>query len=305
MFNRISILFNPSSAKGKAGRSQFILQKMLWRHGIDAEFHFSHSAEHLAELAQHVSGDRLAVAGGDSSFTLVANVLRQNPSAPALALLPMGSCNDIARAFAMDDLDQACAVLAGGRVQAVDLGEIRSGDQVIGHFWGQVSLGLGAVVNREIETWLNQRPWLAGVRGLLGVQAARRALNRGEIPLELSVHAGMEIWQGKTSMVVCSHIPHYAGGLSLLPQADPCDGQLDLFWLDPCSLPGMIGHFRALRRLGGNAPLTGVHRARAAIIDFQASQPFVLQADGEILGAFQTVTLSTLAGALRLVVPSG
>src|SRR5688572_5280348 len=79
----------------------------------------------LADAAASAAGsgvDAVVMAGGDGTISAGAGALAG--CSCALGVIPLGTLNHFARDMGIPgDLDEAVAVVAGGRVRAVDVGE--------------------------------------------------------------------------------------------------------------------------------------------------------------------------------------
>src|SRR5205814_109270 len=100
------------------------------RHGLDAEWVESRSAEHLCDLvraAQDEDLDGLAVGGGDGTVALALGGLDTLNRVP-LGVLPLGSGNDFARDLGIPSTpSEALTVLAGAAPRRVDVVRVSPG----------------------------------------------------------------------------------------------------------------------------------------------------------------------------------
>src|SRR5450432_1916198 len=81
----------------------------------------------------------IVAAGGDGTLNEVVNGLREDASAVAVGLIPLGTGNDFARTLDLPtDVDEAIAVLLAGHTRPIDLVRVKS-DEV--RFFVNVSAG--------------------------------------------------------------------------------------------------------------------------------------------------------------------
>jgi len=138
---------------GQPGAAQALADRLvsaLARHGLRADARLGGAAD-LATLARDAAGDgagALLVAGGDGTLAAIAQVLCDLPEpAPALACLPLGTANLLARDLGMpEDPDAAVEALAGGVIGRIDVGRVN--DRV---FLNNVVLGRFADLARQRE----------------------------------------------------------------------------------------------------------------------------------------------------------
>jgi YegS/Rv2252/BmrU family lipid kinase len=286
----LSLIVNPSSGGGRAGRALPEVQEALHRLALEYHVERTRSLEHARELALAAAGaGELAVAfGGDGLVGSVAAALKQ--SSGVLGVLPGGRGNDFARVLGIPlEPVAACSVLATGAVRRIDLGE--AGEAT---FIGIASCGFDSEANRIAnETRL--------VRGnLVYAYGALRALlswKPAHFQLRLD---GVERQLVGTTVAVANSAA-YGGGMMMAPGASLDDGQFDVV------LVGDSSKLRFLRSLpmvfkGTHVDLPQVEVLRAREVEIRADRPFTVYADGDPLAELP-VTLRCVPGAVRVMVP--
>ncbi|MBV9842700.1 MAG: hypothetical protein JOY99_14400 [Sphingomonadaceae bacterium] len=120
------------------------------------------SGGEIAAAVREAAGrcERIAVAGGDGSLSCAAGALADLPDASALAILPLGTLNHLARDLGIPaDLAEAAALAAHGSPRAIDVGRVN--DHV---FVNNASIGLYPLMvrNRDAARERHGLPkWLA------------------------------------------------------------------------------------------------------------------------------------------------
>ncbi len=151
----------------------------LERHGLAAEAALGRAGD-LAALADDAAREgaaALLVAGGDGTLAAVAQVLRARPDheGPALAVLPLGTANLLARDLLMpEDPEAAVAALAEGVIGRIDVGRVN--DRL---FLNNVLLGRFADLARQREHFrgtMTPLLWARLLGRLLQVGLGRRGL---------------------------------------------------------------------------------------------------------------------------------
>ena len=317
---RIALLSNPTSGRGRHARADDAARRRLMRAGHEVVHLRTGSYEQARSAGAALLGrgiDALVVVGGDGMVHLGLDVLA-GTEVP-LGIVATGTGNDIARHFGIPSRDaQACAgiidaALSGrtdrGRILAVDA--IRAthpdGSPVAGEDrWSLavVSAGLDAAVNARA----NLLSWPAGEgRYLRAVLSELTAL----APYGYRVTTDTGTWEGPALLLAVANTRYLGGGMDLAPQADPCDGLLEVLRLDP------VGRGRLmvlLRRLFDGAHLDSphVHHQRSASVTIEALDertgrdhglrpPPYPYADGEPLAPLP-LHLSAVPRAVRLIV---
>ncbi|MDH4198079.1 MAG: diacylglycerol kinase family protein [Candidatus Aminicenantes bacterium] len=281
----LAILFNPSAGLGNALARKDSLEEVLRLSGLVYELTVTKSEAHLRELTRQLAtaGRAVAGAGGDSTFHIMANEIVGSGSEAPLGMIGTGSSNDIPLAFGLETMEKACAALKAGRTKRVDLGVVRAEGRRLCYFLGQANVGLGVSVNRFVKDLATRRPGLGKrqlVAGLLGI---RRAYRTREIPLRLRVKVDGREAAGEFTLAVFSNTPTWATGRLINPDADPADGVLDSCLIGQMSLL-RLARVAALARRGAHGKKKGVCFLRSAAFEIEADEPFLIQADGEILG---------------------
>jgi len=276
---RIALFENPDSGSGEAGD----VERALRRHGAEVT---SFPLDEV-DAALATDPDRIVVAGGDGSVGCAAEGAAR--AGAALAVVPVGTANDFARAMGLPDgLEEATRLAAtGARLRRMDLA--RMGRRP---FVNVASLGLAPVAARKAS----------GLKRALGpgayaLGALRAGLTAEPVRCELlcdgeRAFAG-EAWQ---ATVACSGA--FGGGAEL--DADPHDGLLDAVVIRARSRASLARHAYGLRS-GTIGEQPGVHSCRAATIELRVAPGTAFNVDGEVVES-GPVRFEVEAAAFDLVV---
>jgi diacylglycerol kinase (ATP) len=214
--------------------------------------------------------DRIVVAGGDGTIGPLAE-LAGRLGVP-LAVIPVGTANDFARAHGLPTDLRAAADLAatGTRTRALELGRLADGRP----FVNVASAGLASVAAR------NAKPLKARLGPLAyGVGATRAAATAH--PLEVTVHVdGREVFAGGCWQAIVAVSGAFGGGSSV-DEARPDDGALDIVILPAGSRIGLARRAWGLRR-GTIAQQRSVEHARGTTIEVELPRGAEINVDGEI-----------------------
>jgi diacylglycerol kinase (ATP) len=285
-------IINPVAGRGAAARTW---ARVLDR--VDAagrwEYAFSQGPGHARELAAAAAGryNRVIAVGGDGTASEVANGLAH--SATALALIPAGRGNDLARNLKIPHEALAATHLAlHGAERAIDLGEITT-PTTSRYFINIAGFGFDAEVawrvNRLPELGGGTLPYLAGVLQTLFQYRAPG------MRLRLDRHA----IDRRVFLVAVGNCASYGGGMHIVPDARPDDGLLDVCVVKDLSRLEVL---RLLPRLykGKHVGHPAVEVVRCESVSADASVRVLLQADGELVGALPA-RFGLRRGALRCV----
>ena len=256
------------------------------RNGWDAEL------VTLADLATNTDPiERLVVCGGDG--LLHQCLPHVADTAVAVAMVPVGSGNDFARAFGIDHHNAvAVATVAPDHDDVAQIDLLRAGDRYA------ASVVTGGYSGRVTAT-ANDLRFPPGSQKYT-VAALREIGRLGTVPvtLRLEDEAGT-VLDGDVTMFAIGNTAWFGGGMQICPDAEPTDGLLDVITL------GSIGRLAFARWLptvfrGTHTRHDAVRAGRAAAVTVETGEP--LWADGEPFGE-APVRLVVAPGALRLLVP--
>jgi diacylglycerol kinase (ATP) len=304
---KAAILFNPSSGKGRALDRKSYVEARLREIGLSFDLFVTRSEEDLRALARACGETHGTVVGvgGDSTFHWIVNELVRSGSSASFGMIGTGSSNDIDREFGLDSPDKAFVALKGGRTRRVDLGLIERDGTPVRYYLGQANIGLGARVNIFVENQFQKRPWLGRRQTLAGILGIVDAFRSKDLPLRLSIIPGGGA-AGEYTLAAFSNIRYWATGRMICPEAVTDDGMLDACLIGKTSFFGLLRIAR-LAGAGKHGKKNGVVCTKAKRFDVSSETPFVIQTDGEIVGApgrperFDRVTFRAVPKALDLV----
>lgn len=249
----------------------------------------------LAARAAREGFDCVAAAGGDGTIHEAVNGLMAEGGGPVLAIVPVGTGNDLARLLDVpEDPRAAVALIRAGEVIALDLFHASDGERACyginaaaGGFSGEV----GEALTPELkESWGPLAYLLGAVSALPGhkLYEARITIDDGpEEPFEL---LNMFVANGRT----------VGGGRRVAPVADPADGLLDVVLLRSGTLVN-LAEIGARLMAGGLLESPNVVHRRARSIRVASEPGMLFNVDGELF-TDRPMQFDVLPGVLRVVV---
>jgi diacylglycerol kinase (ATP) len=263
---RITLLANPASGGG----GDFDAAECLRANGATVESF--PIREH--EAAAGPEADRVAVAGGDGSIGRAAETAGR-VGAP-LAVIPVGTANDFARALELpSEPEEACRLAVEGRAtRRLDLGRMDGRP-----FVNVASAGLPPVAAREAS----------GLKAALGplayaVGAVRAGL--GASPVRAGLRCdGEEVFSGPAWQVTVACSGAFGAGAEV--DADPGDGMLDAVAIEATSRASLLARAYGLRA-GRVESQRAVRSCRARRVEVEVSPGTEFNVDGEVVESGRT-----------------
>jgi len=282
---KLSILLNPSAGTGKALRKKGELEERLQQSGIPYDLTVTQSAENLRGLTrQHAKRYGAIVgAGGDSTFHIMVNEIVAAGADVNFGMIAVGSSNDIAKEFGVDTLEKACLALKTMRIKKIDLGGIYDEGKLTRCFLGQANIGVGVFVNQHVAELAQRKPESAEHQTWAGIRGILRAYRDKKIPLTLAVGFEGDQVDGEFVAAVVSNVRYWATGKIINPEAKPDDGWLDTCLIKDCSFL-RLARISWLAKTGKHGKAKEVNILRSQNFEISSPRPFMIQADGEILG---------------------
>lgn len=269
------------------------VQRILARHGVDAELWLTEYAHHATVLARQATeeGRPLAVAaGGDGTVTEVAAGLIN--SRTRLGLMPLGSVMNLARMLGVPrDLDAAAETIRLGHAVRIDAGRVTTvvGSRIFLEAAGAgVSAALFAYANE-----LDKQNWRS-LRALLNYLIRYQ-------PRRVQVTIDGQIRQTRASMITVANGPLIGAAFEIAPGATLDDRRFNVRIFRALTKRRLIGQLLAIltRRVGRRPEVLTATGSKVEII---ARYPMMVHADSEPLGT-TPAAFELIPAALSVIVP--
>ncbi|UUC52120.1 lipid kinase YegS [Pseudomonas citronellolis] len=246
-------------------------------------------AERLVDEALAAGYPTLVAGGGDGTARAVAEALYRADAAASLALLPLGTANDFARAAGIPLEPAAALGLLEEVARPIDLGEVEGRI-----FLNMATGGFGSTVTANTSEDLKKA--LGGAAYLLTGISRFSEVHSAEGHFR---GPGFD-WQGEFLALGIGNGRQAGGGHPLCAQALADDGLLDVSILPA---PGdMLSALGSLLGSGGGLQELFV-RARLPWVELEAGEGLAINLDGEPLQA-RRARFEVRPAALRLHLPA-
>ena len=291
MSRRFALLVNPASAGGKALKALPAVHAALDRLDAPHRTVTTRSSEHAADEAATAAaqGETVAALSGDGMLRPLAGALKGTGS--ALAVIPCGRGNDLARVLGIPDDPAAAAELAvKGAEKLLDVAHVDGTP-----YLGIASFGFDSDANRIA----NEAKLVKG--NAVYLYAALRALAAWK-PAAFTVTVDGERHDASGYSVAVGNSKAYGGGMIVLPQAELDDGELDVLISTRTSkLTFLQGVFKTFKAAHVDSPYAQF--LRGAKIEVSTDRPFVIYGDGDPIGT-TPATIGVEPRCLRVIVPA-
>jgi diacylglycerol kinase (ATP) len=299
---RTVFLVNPASAGGSTGKRWPELAHRAATLGLEGDALVSEGPGGLTSLAREAiagGAERLVVVGGDGSVNEVVNGLA-GASGVELAVIPRGTGRDFVRTYGIPrDLEQAVEVALTGEIRTVDLGLVTfrtwAGEEERSHFANVASAGIsGAIAQRANET-------TKALGGKLSYYWSTLAVFVRWQTGEMRVTVDGETRAQKIIDVLVANGRYLAGGMMMLPEAEPDDGVFDVLVIGDVTKRDLAFTLPKAYR-GKHLPHPRLEVLRGRVVTVDADEPLPIELDGEQPGT-TPARFEVVPGALHLRVP--
>ncbi|MDR6866546.1 diacylglycerol kinase family enzyme [Microbacterium resistens] len=322
----IGIVWNPSKTS-REDLEGALVKAPSWSEGITVSWHETREDDPgraAAQEALDAGADVVAAAGGDGTVRAVAEHLADavadeggpesggSSDGPVaeLAVIPLGTGNLLARNIdvPLNDLPGAFERALAGSARAIDVGWAEAtldGRVERKAFAVMAGFGIDAHMITETDEDLKSKAgWLAYVESLGRAVAASEVID-----LRVSFDGG-DAEEEKAHTFIIGNCGTLQGGITLLPDADPADGRLDLLVLNADGIVGWMDTLRTmvwdngLKRLltGGDRAESSdstIHRRLTSLV-VELDEPRVFEVDGDDLGEATRIEITVQPGAVRI-----
>ena len=290
---RATLFHNPTAGGGKFTKKELVTALRLG--GLNPRYSSTKGSRFKKELAR--AENLVVVAGGDGT---VAKVIAQLPDRHVpVAILPLGSANNIARSFGVAGAPYELAeILHPLYWQKLSMGIVRGP-------WGRrrfvEAVGLGPLARMMKKPSLDRAE---GVHSLLGGRNELRRIMRTAKPLDIDVRIDGKPLPGDILAIEIMNIVYTGPGLPLAPSADPGDRMLEIICVRPSDRKAMTAWIKEPQH---RHPPVSVRRGRRIDIVWRGDP---MRVDDDIIDrpdgdATVTVWLERVAAKILVPPPRG
>jgi diacylglycerol kinase (ATP) len=300
----VTFVHNPEAGSGRHTAEG--LTALLRKAGYEPDY-YSTKADDRYKQALDDPGELVIVGGGDGTVHKVARRLRGRPV--PIAILPLGTANNIASALGLpDDIETLIGGLNSFVERAFDAGRVQGpwGEKP---FFESVGCGLFThMLTRLEEDASNALGDLTEDGHPSMYLELMRRIAIAALPCTWTVHIDGEDVSGSYLLLEVLNIPSIGPNLLLAPDADPGDGRFEVVAIAEEDRDTLLAYLDAGKNGHGEPPVITRRSARHVRIDRGSS---ILHVDDDLwpdeddrrceLGPIQ---IDVQPGALRFLVPN-
>lgn len=287
----LSALLIVNARSGTADRALEPAVAQLAEGGIDVELASPDEPSAIDEIiAQRADGfDMLILGGGDG--TISASTSAVLAAGKPLGVLPMGTANDFARSLAIPfALEDAAAVIVAGHRRHVDVGLMNERP-----FLNVASVGFSVDVARFHTGERKKR------LKLISYVVSWYDAYRVHRPFRTRLTLDGRVLTPRCAQLAVGSGRHYGGGLTLSEDAQPDDGFLHVYYIEPVGLLGGLRLLPALR-FGTLKRAENAELLKAKDVRIETRRARRINVDGELAGS-TPARFAILPGALTVFAP--
>lgn len=231
---RARLIYNPTSGREEVRRKLPWILKKLEQGGIETSCHETEGkgdAIRAASEAAERGFDLVISAGGDGTLNEVVCGLAEHEKRPSLALLPLGTTNDFARAQGIPRRwEDACELIVQRYTMPVDVGRANE-RYFINIAGGGFLTDLTYEVPSRLKTMVGQLAYyMKGLEKITGLH-----------PIQMKISTENGIAYDEEFMLFLIANSHSVAGFDrLIPNASANDGMFDVLALRKCNLAEFI-----------------------------------------------------------------
>ena len=299
--SRIKVIINPAARGGKTARQWPAISEQLVRNDIPFDCAFTECTGHGIELTREAVSqgyETIVAVGGDGTVNEVINgiVGEDGKGQARLGIICTGTGRDSIRSLNIpDDVGKACRVLADGNCADIDIGRaefVCDRGKVQRYYINTAALGFASAVaerTRRFKSLGGTVPFLIAFSTVFVSYRAK----------DIATDIDGRIRQERSLMIAVNNGRYFGGGMKIAPDADPCDGLLDVVTVRDVNKLRLLYNFpRLYKGTHTTHPMVNVYKAKD--VSVQTSDSLLLQLDGEIAGK-APAGFSIIPSALRVI----
>jgi YegS/Rv2252/BmrU family lipid kinase len=298
---RTKVIINPAARGGKTARQWPVISELLKQNDIPFDYAFTEGTGHgiaLAREAVEAGYGTIVAVGGDGTVNEVVNgiVDKDGRGRATLGIICTGTGSDCIRSLNIpNDIGEACRLIAYRHCIDTDLGFVEymsNGKHDRRYYINTAALGFASDVAERTRRFKRLGGTIPFLIAFSTVFIAYKAKNT-------AFDIDGQIQQQRNLLIAVNNGRYFGGGMKIAPDADPCDGLLDIITVRDVNKLRLLYNFPRLYK-GTHITHPMVNTYKAKLIDVKTSEKLLLQMDGEVVGE-APANFRVIPSALRVV----
>ena len=227
---RVKVIINPTAKGGKTAGQWPMISELLKQNDVPFDHAFTEGSGHGIELAREAADagyETIAAVGGDGTVNEVVNgiVDKDGRGKATLGIICTGTGRDCIRSLNIpDNLGKACELIANHNCINIDLGHVEyisDGNQNQRYYINTAGLGFPASVAERTKRFKKMGGTIPFLLAFATVFFAYKAK-------DTALNIDGLILQERNLLIAVNNGRYFGGGMKIAPDANPCDGLLDV-----------------------------------------------------------------------------
>ena len=252
--NKWLVVVNPMASVGKSGKDWPLIKQTLINEGIEFDDVMTEYPRHAIEIVRNAiveKGYRKFISvGGDGTNNEVINGIFTQDAVPTteitMATMPIGTGNDWRRTFDIPlEYDVVAKIIKVGHTFSHDIGKLtyyNDGDPKIRYFLNAAGTGLDQMVCNSTNM-MKQQGKGGTIRYLISVVKCLLTYKVTHIQIEID---NQVVFDDQILSVSVGNCRFNGGGMMMMPNAIPDDGQLDVTVIRKVSIFKFAANVKAI-----------------------------------------------------------
>jgi len=279
---KLLVIFNPSSAKGKAMKILPLIEKLLTQKKIDYKLVKTESSGHATLIARDTdlsAYNGIVAAGGDGTVYEVVNGYMNNAgkNKPPFGIVPVGTGNAFARDLDLmpNEVEKSLNIISKENTRNIDAARVTMQNEIF-YYLNILGFGFVADVNKSAQKYKK----LGNVAYSLGV--FEQLLFLKSFYLKMETEQG--IIERENHFAEISNTQYTGTSFLMAPTAEIDDGLLDVTLLNKTTRRRIIKIFPSIFN-GEHTKYPEVETFKVKRIKIETKTPKILTPDGELMGS--------------------
>jgi YegS/Rv2252/BmrU family lipid kinase len=281
------VIYNEYSRKGKKLNIDYICNELKKKYNYVNKYRMISKEDNYIFLKNNVDKyDLLVVAGGDGTIDEIVNIIATLKTKPAIAIIPTGTCNDMANNLCMPkSLKKTMKVILNNKVEKYNLYKVNEKYFIYG-------LASGLVSDASYKAQYKNKKYF----GKLAYYFKALTNIKNSKYLNLIISADNKIIEGTYSVLLCINSNYLAGFKLKLNTND----KLKLVLIKKTNRFIEVMNL-AMFLICGEKYKKNITYIDATNIEIISNDSLDINTDGEYIGSFNKFNISIIKNALTII----